>query len=149
MSQHPEINTTGMLFYGQIKAGKLNLFDLPKFRQYCERQKEGLVAVEIVKKKKKRSLNENSYYWGVVVKILADEFGYFPEQMHEALKFEHLGVKDERGLTIVKSTANLSTDEFEAYLRKIRLWASSEHNIIIPKPDSPTAWNVMNNNKNT
>ena len=118
MSQHPIINTNGMLFYGEIKEGKLSLFDTPKFKSYLKKQKDGMIVIEVTKKKKLRSLNENAYYWGVVIKILSDEFGYFPEQMHEALKIEFLGVKDKNGLIILKSTTKLSTSEFEAYLRK-------------------------------
>jgi len=35
----------------------------------------------------------------------------------------------------VRSTTSLSTVEWEDYMSKIRMWASSEHECYIPKPN--------------
>ena len=48
------------------------------------RQFEGQEVNIIVDKiRKERSIKENNYYWGVVIPLLGDEFGYTPEEMHE------------------------------------------------------------------
>lgn len=80
-----------------------------------------------------RSDNQNRYYWGVVIKILSDELGYFPEEMHEALKLKFLR-KESKPLPTVRSTTSLTTSEFEDYLETVRVWAITEYQIRIPMP---------------
>ena len=92
---------------------------------------------------KPRSNSENSYYWGVVVKILGQEFGTFPDKTHDDLREKFLGYEsmvDHNGVIYerLRSTTDLTTVEMEDYLRQIRMWASSEMNINIPQPNEPT-----------
>lgn len=94
----------------------------------------GDVQVIVRKKKKDRSNNQNRYYRGVIVKILSDELGYFPEQIHDLLRNMFLLV-DGAKYPIARSTTNLSTVEMEDYLSKIRIWAASELNCQIPLPN--------------
>lgn len=92
------------------------------------------VWVSIAKKTKIRSNNQNRYYWGVVVFILAKELGYLAEEIHDALKFKFLLEKAEK-IEVPRSTTELSTIEFENFLSTVRMWASSELNIYIPEPN--------------
>jgi hypothetical protein len=90
------------------------------------------------KQRSKRSIKENSYYWGVVVEILRDYFGYETyeaEEVHDGLKLKFLRIHEGEALETVRSTTKLSTVEFEDYLEKIRRWASKEHNCYIPLPN--------------
>ncbi len=90
-----------------------------------------------VEKKKKRSLNQNRYYWGVVVLIFAFEIGEEKDDMHEILKYKfHSEEKliDNEIIKVPKSTHDMTTAEFEIYLKKIRKWAV-DLNIIIPEPN--------------
>ena len=80
-----------------------------------------------------RSLNQNKYYWGVIIKMLGDEFGYIAEEMHDALRMRFLQVHTNK-LPTIKSTTELSTKEMEEYLSKIRQWASEE-GIFLPLPN--------------
>lgn len=101
--------------------------------------KEGNAAyiLEIYKAKAKRSLNQNSYYWGVVVTILADETGYTIDEVHQELGGMFLRyVKS--GKEFVRSTATLDTLEFEKYLEQCRKWAWNDLNITIPLPNEVT-----------
>ena len=96
------------------------------------------IRIVIVKKKKRRSLNQNSYYWGVVLKVIGDELGYFPEEMHQCLATMFLKriIKiGEECIETYRSTAKLKTGEFEDYLQKIRIFASSELGIFVPLPN--------------
>ena len=120
-------------FYGQVTGTKLVLDQEESFKNYYPKL-QGRVELIVRRVRKDRSSNENRYYFGVVVKMLGDELGYTPEEMHEALKFHFL--RDEsRKLPTVKSTADLSTVEFESYLTQIRQWASVEMGIYIPLPN--------------
>ena len=88
-----------------------------------------------------RSKNQNSYLWGVVYKELAMHLGYTIDEIHELMKHKflsrmlHLNENEEYNIPL--STTDLSTSEFEDYLRNIREWASSELNCFIPEPNEP------------
>lgn len=97
--------------------------------------------VSISRKGKKRSLPQNSYYWGVVIKILGWELGYFEGEIHESLK-QMFGPKEtfhnvltDKGYVQPKSTSKYTTIEFENYLEAIRTWAITDLNIYIPEPN--------------
>ena len=85
----------------------------------------------------KRSMNENNYYWAVIVKILGDHFGYTPEEMHEALKFKFLRIENPGKPTTVRSTASedFTTIDAETYYENIRRWAAIEYGVVIPLPN--------------
>jgi len=102
------------------------------------------ICITVERKRKKRSLNQNQYYWGVVVpacKQILVEYGndVDDEEVHSFLK-EHVGkltgsVVDGKGRrAITKSSAALSTSEFEQYILRIIVWAATEH-VIIPSPN--------------
>ena len=48
------------------------------------------VEVTIRKWQLKRSNQQNSYYWGVVVAMIAEAAGYTPEEAHDALRMQFL-----------------------------------------------------------
>lgn len=100
--------------------------------------KKGEYLLTIKKRVKQRSLNENSYYHGVIVKILSDHTGYTPKEMHECLKLKFLSEEDARtGLVRLRSTSDLSTVEFEQFCVDIRQWSSLELGCYIPLPNEP------------
>jgi len=86
-----------------------------------------------------RSLNQNAYYWGVIVDMLGKYLGYFPDEIHAVLKQKFLPaktvvLKDEE-IVIPESTAKLDTTQFEEYLESIRVWAARDLNFVIPSPN--------------
>lgn len=91
---------------------------------------------------KMRSLPQQRYYFGVIIKILSDELGYSPMQIHEMLKeeflFEILHIRTKDNILqkkIVKSTTEITTAEAEQYYSDIRQWASMELGIWLPEPN--------------
>ena len=124
-------------FTGEIKSGKLYFDDRNKFDRYLLSLK-GKVEIVVKKFKKERSLQQNKYYWSVVVPLISSELGYTREEMHEVLKSlflkDHINFKGEN-LVIIRSTTDLKTDEFENYLSEIRIWASKELSIYVPEPN--------------
>jgi len=103
-----------------------------------------IIKITIEESKKKRSLNQNAYYFGVVVQAVLQMFieagnDVDDEEVHLFLKRE-VGkltkiITDKQGnkSTILQSTARLSTIEFEQYLERIRAWAAGL-GVVIPLP---------------
>lgn len=122
-------------FTGIIKQGKPMLANMTKYRAYLAGFKEDAEIELILRKRtKKRTNPQNRYYWGIVVPMLAENFGYTKDEMHEALKWLFLRKPDADPPT-VGSTAKLQTKEFAAYIEQIQTWAATEHGIVIPDPD--------------
>jgi hypothetical protein len=94
-------------------------------------------VLEINKSKSIRSLNQNRYYFGVVLLILSDHFGYTTDELHQICAGTFLRYEN-KGKEFVKSTTKLDTKEFEIYLEQIRRWAMNEHQISIPLPNEVT-----------
>ena len=84
---------------------------------------------------KKRSGEQNNYYWGVIIEISRNFFGYTPEEMHEAFKVKFLQTGDPN-IPTTKSTASkeFSTKDAEIYYEQIRIFMASEYACIIPLP---------------
>jgi len=123
------------LIFGRVKKGKL-IFERPVEVALRLQSLNGeQVQVTIEKRRKNRSNNENNYMWGVVIPILAEHFGYDNEEMHEALKWLFLRKHKDGRPDTCRSTTELSTVEFEEYMSKIRMWASSEWEVNIPEPN--------------
>ena len=124
-----------LILYGKVKDGKLKL-DIPQSYLVELSKLEGQrVELTIRKERLVRSLSQNKYYWGVVIEILSDYFGYDKEEMHEALKFKFLKKHEDTDLVTVGSTAKLSTAEFTEYIDAIIRWSSVEYQVVIPGAD--------------
>lgn len=121
-----------------------------KFNQAFNNLKDGKYLIRI-DSFKKRTLNQNAYYHGVVVPMIKhglNNIGYNEvrtnEDAHEVLK--HLFLKrnivnhntGEVMATIAGSTANLKTVEFNSFLEDIWQWAKEYLNIHIPAPNEQT-----------
>ena len=90
--------------------------------------------------KKKRSNNQNRFYRGIVIPLIADHTGYAQDEVHEILKFAFLIQYKKVGnkeLSYVGSTADLNTVQFEEYIVKIREWAWNTLQVQIPNPNEP------------
>lgn len=126
-------------FHGTIHKGRLVLDDKDGFKLHIDtlgnnKDKTQRVTVTLCKFRKARSTNQNSYYHGVIVRMLADELGYTDEEMHEAIKWQFLQKKGAK-IPTVRSTSDLSTVEFEDLMSRIRTWASSELKVYLPAPN--------------
>ena len=124
---------------GEVDADGVVHLDIPaaQHRAACRARFAGQrVDVEIRRRKSKRSLRQNAYWWGVVIPMLAEHCGYSGEEMHDALKAKFLGREDlERGLMRIGSTAALSAADFAALVDRVVLWAAEDLGVIIPLPN--------------
>lgn len=97
--------------------------------------------------KRRRSNNQNAYYWGVAIPAITAMFreaGNYvdDEEVHEFLKLRVgklsrvLVMPDGEIIKTLGSTAALTTMEFEAYVERVRAWAA-EMGCPIPLPNEP------------
>lgn len=92
------------------------------------------VIIELKKFRQTRSVQQNSYYWAVVVKLLSDHTGYDKDEMNDLLKYRFLKESIPGGGFKIGSFADLKTLEFEGKMSKIRMWASRDVEVYIPTP---------------
>jgi hypothetical protein len=110
------------------------------FLAYAKRFKGEEVVLTLHKRRAKRSSEQNRYWHGVVVALLAEHCGYTRDEMHEALKARFLGQEDlSRGLIRIGSTAKLTTLEFADLVDRVVLWAAEELGVVIPLPEKEPA----------
>lgn len=113
---------------------KLKLFETLKML------KKQAYVVTIEKKKEKRSLNANAYYW-VLMSILEKETGQDQDSLHDYFKtkflpkrkvvFKQTGEENE----VQGSTAELDSFNFFEYVDKVRAFAIQELDIYLPNPN--------------
>ena len=105
------------------------------------------VTVTIETAKKKRSLEQNAYYFGCVVPIMQATFNqlgndFSREQTHDILRAKFLTVDivnvDEVIAQRIKSTTELTTTQFAEYILQIQQWAASTFYVHVPDPNEQT-----------
>lgn len=119
------------------------IFKLPyqkeKAISYIERIDKEMIC-EVRKDKRNRSTVQNAYYWFLLT-MLETETGNDKDDLHEYFKYMILDngtvsiAVFETKIPIRPSTTKLTTLEFEDYLEKIRVFASRELGIFLPKPN--------------
>ena len=140
-------------FYYQIINGELKLTNPDTFKTYVAslKSKQGMMTVEPMRNVRTQKgdtsnvtglpSNQNGYYWSVVIPILGDYHGYFPDEMHAAIGHKFLRIGGTDDLPKIMSTAKLSRVEFENLMERIRIWALTEFSVVIPPPDSDYKYN--------
>lgn len=104
------------------------------------------ILITIKVSRKTRSLNQNAYYWGVIVaiwqQIIKDQWGefYSIKEVHEFLKYHcnfEEKVVEQTGdiLRLPKSTTTNTTTEQEEFHEKARRLALDNFNTVIPLPN--------------
>lgn len=132
---------------GRVQDGKLTV-NQGRLRAALAAMKDGDVVVTVQRKRPSRTVNQNAYYWGVVLKAIADETGQDIESIHEAMKRECNAVRVEMAnrstgemfdAWVGGSTASLNVNDFYDYVERCRAWAGTFLGLEIPDPDTETA----------
>jgi len=124
---------------GRVESGKFKPNDPKVFSTafFCHEGHE--VEFQPKRFKKVRSLNQNKFYFGVVVPAIGSAMGEDDiEAVHAMLKFElnyYVAVIGKKEVRIPLSTSDLTTDEFEKYLEKVRRWASEFLSLYVQTPN--------------
>lgn len=105
---------------------------------------DAAITLTVEKKRRKRSLNQNAYYFGVVCALCRNGINQFGEdfsieETHEFLKArfnvkELINTNTGEIITVPVSTTKLSTIDFMDYIAKIQRFAAQELCIVIPDP---------------
>lgn len=97
-------------------------------------------VVEIKQYRRKRSLDQNAFFWGVPIKILSEHTGHSPDDLKEYLLGEWSGWTEYEiegrkfSKPAIPSTTKLDTLQFTRFLEFIEMWAASKLGISIPRP---------------
>lgn len=134
------------IFYGKASRGQF-VMDYKdkeiKKKFLLTYEKDTPLVMEIKKYSKLRTsgrpdeeTNFNGYYWGVIVKMVADEMGELDQEYtHGVIQVGAGNCKpDKKGNQIPLGTSNMSGGEFAEYCSKARMWASQELGLYIPEP---------------
>lgn len=102
---------------------------------------DGLYELTI-KKRNKRSLQQNRYYFGVCVKMIRENLiergnDVSLEDVHDWLRFkfnyiEIVNYETGEVERLPKSTADLNKEEFGQYIEKIQHYAATSMDLVIP-----------------
>ena len=124
------------IFTGTIEKGKLKLDNPNKYLVRIAMLNGKRVELILRQQKSKRSLRQNSAYWGIVIEILRNHLGYDKDEVHFALKQKFASrVDSATGLVIVESTTKMDTKRFNQYYSDIQRWAAEFLNCYIPSPN--------------
>jgi hypothetical protein len=131
----------------RIESGQIKGLDTPGWRRKLARFDGQAVEIRLEAWAAPRSVQQNRYYWGVVVEGAREVFRYSwgqiltPATAHRILKSIFLGkeevVNRKTGEVVLigGSTTELSTREMTSYIESIRAWALEEAQIVIDPPD--------------
>lgn len=125
------------IFRAKVESGKLTGFT-EKYQSYLKTLEGKFVEVKVQKERNQRSLNQNNYYWGIVIELLSQHTGYTPDETHEICRYQFLKKVNDGGFEFIQSTTKLSTTEFELYLEEVKRWAAFL-GLVIPNPNEGTA----------
>ncbi len=129
----------------RIKGGRLEFPKRSDFLSDVAKMRDGEYLMTIERRKSKRSLSQNAYYWGVIIPLVKqglNDVGYkvTTEATHEYLKgtFNIVELINENTGEVLKSigsTTEMSTSKMMDYFASITQWAAEFLNIQIPEPN--------------
>lgn len=123
----------------KVEGYNLTFLDEKALQNHLKQFKGCIVEVCISKKKNKRTLDQNNYYWSLC-EIVGNELGYDSEEVHEIFKQRFL--KKEKEIMVADhkiklektiSTTKLSTIQFMQYINKIKQFCAIELSIYLPE----------------
>lgn len=127
------------IFYGKIIKGRgFNPDKQELYLHYLESLTDQEVQVTVQKKRKLRTIPQNNYAYGVVLKQLSDYTGHTVTELKEIAKKDlgfvrYLRLKNGKVHEITRSSATFDTKEWEEYMRRLRQMGD-EFGIFIEEP---------------
>lgn len=136
-----KVQITSNVINGNLKRNRSEILETIKSFEGRD------VLITFEKPKKKRSNNQNSYYWGIVIVLIKSALkdtgnNLNTNDVHDLLRLkflkETISIKEETGEIIerVKSTTELTTSQFMEYIAEIQQFAAEYFDVIIPDPNT-------------
>jgi hypothetical protein len=132
-------STPTPVWFGRVADGRLHLERKAEFGAQVARLDGAEIEITLRKRRRRRSLSQNAYYWGAVLPVLAEYCGTDVGELHEDLKQRFLFREDMtrkvlgQSLRGCRSTAELNSAEMTEYVEHIRRLAA-EYGVYIPSP---------------
>jgi hypothetical protein len=123
-----------MTISAQIKDGRLLLDRKPDFQAHLHTSEGKRIEVSVEKYRRKRTLDQNAYYW-LILGYIAKDTGQDPQSLHEAFKYRFSSKVTIKGLAIPQSTTRHDTLQFTEYIENVRQFAGELLNINAPDPN--------------
>src|SRR5262245_5435283 len=117
----------------------MHIESIKGFRAWIKTLSGQRITVVVKKWARKRSTNQNRFWWGVVVPMFAERCGYQPwehEAVHDELMRVLLGMREggHAALPIRESSAKLTTAEFNVLIERAQVFAAEKLGLVIPDP---------------
>lgn len=130
------------LFHAEVnKQGDLKWHDARGLERFLRGNTGRHFKVSFNEPKRQRSDKQHKYYFGCLVKRIADFAGMAPDEAHEGLKAKYLRKEKVGGIWRIGSTKDLSTKEFEDLCERIRADAATGEllgaPVVLPLPNEP------------
>src|SRR5262245_8324140 len=133
-------------FTARVEDGelKMSLGTLKSLKAAIKNWRRCVVTVTIAAAHATRSLEQNRFYWGVVLRTIAEYTGHSTDELHEYFKAhllpKHLAICDGNGevkgeLVVGGSTRRLDKVQFSEYVDGIRQFALEKLDLDIPGPE--------------
>ena len=113
------------IFKGKKKGKGVTLNNFKAYQEYLETIPEGEEIQLVVRSYQKRNDAQNRYYWGVVLPLIGEWMGDYPEAAHEVLKEKFMPHGHD-------STSTLSVQEFARYLEAVTVFAA-QNGVVLPE----------------
>lgn len=136
-----------MEFSGVVHQGHLPLVIRKYIAESIKTFEGKMVNITIEGAKKKRSLNQNAYWFGMLEKYAVPVFRGYGDSwssfsIHEYVMNElgyHEVHTDKKGRLFAtrKHSSDMKTAEFEEFLERARAYLATEHGVGIPLPNEP------------
>lgn len=112
-------------WHGKVtQTGLLNLDRPQDYAKYVWSLKGQPVELILRKRKLQRSSKANAFYWSAIIPAIADASGMTNDETHTGLKVKFLTVSHDGPLLRVRSTTELSVEEFSAYTEQCQALGS-------------------------
>lgn len=125
-------------FVCKVVNGQLVYVDARRYKAFMDQVEGNTVDVKIEVRRRKRTLDQNAYWYGVVCKCLSDYLGYTKEEVNDLVEQKFLMrtllIEGER-YGITNKVKNLSTLEFNELKEQVQQWCVESFNLYIPDPD--------------
>lgn len=137
----------------RVEQGQIKLWSRQWFASQLKQLKDGDYSLTL-KTKGRRSNRQNSYYWAVVVPMIAEELRELGNDVSDELTHEYLkgrfnktelvGAGGEYLGDVSDSTTKLNKEEFAQYVDKCVQFAAETLGVTIPPPNTQTELQFMN-----
>lgn len=126
-------------FIGKVNNGKFIPENEDGYTVWMMNLENKECLLTIGEKKNQRTMSQNRYYNGVILKLIGEHLGYDRDEVHDILTAKFLKKivnVDGKDMVVVRSTTSLTTEEMSNYIEKCKRFSAIELGCFIPEPEN-------------